>query len=157
MRHYYMYNKAKYAVYRGFIRPVLEYCPLSWLGASQSTLNQLDQAQHRALKLISPGSYQVAALKFLSKLHWIDGPPILTTMTPPRAVANQHRRYTRHQKEEQHQHQLAPTLPAGAHNTARLPSALLHNLPTQKGMQALKECTNKSLLSQDWHSATDAL
>ena len=41
--------KAKHAVYRGFVRPVLEYCPLSWLGASQS-LNQLDQVQHRALK-----------------------------------------------------------------------------------------------------------
>ena len=171
-------SKAKYAVYRGFVRPVLEYCPLSWLGASQSTLNQLDRVQHRALKLIGPGSYlpsltvrrQVAALTFLYKLHWIDGPPILTTMTPPRAVANQHRRSTRHQQKNQHQHQLAPTLPAGARNSAlrsfphatiqdwnRLPSALLRNLPTQKGMQAFKEGAYKSLRSRDWRSATDAL
>ena len=75
-------------------------------------------------------------------------------MTPPRAVANQHRRSTRHQQKNQHPHQLhvAPTLPAGARNSAlrsfphatiqdwnRLPSALLRNLPTQKGMQAFKE------------------
>ena len=69
-------------------------------------------------------------------------------MTTPRTVANQHRRSTRHQQEEQHQqlHQLAPTLPAGARNSAlrsfpratiqdwnRLPSALLRNLPYYYG------------------------
>ena len=43
-------NKAKYAVYRGFVRPVLSTrVLLAFMGASQSTLNQLDQVQHRAL------------------------------------------------------------------------------------------------------------
>ena len=81
------------AAYQGFVRPVLEYGLLTWMGALQTTLRQLANVQRRALHVIGPGSFlpslevrrAVAALCFLYKLHYLPGPTILTRLLPPPA------------------------------------------------------------------------
>ena len=42
--------------YKGFVRPVLGYSMLTWMGASSTTLRQLANVQRRALHVIGPGS-----------------------------------------------------------------------------------------------------
>ena len=39
---------------KGFIRPLMEYSSLVWMGASPSALSQLDKVQHKAIQIISP-------------------------------------------------------------------------------------------------------
>ena len=39
------------SIYKGFVRPVLEYSPLVWSGAAPTHLSSLDKV-HRALKII---------------------------------------------------------------------------------------------------------
>ena len=41
------------AMYKGFVRPLLEYAPLVWMGKSTASLAQLDRVQPRALHIIS--------------------------------------------------------------------------------------------------------
>ena len=40
-------------MYKGFVRPLLEYAPLVWMGSSKTSLAQLDRVQRRALHIIS--------------------------------------------------------------------------------------------------------
>ena len=40
-------------MYKGFVRPLLEYAPLVWMGSSTTSLAQLDRVQRRALRIIS--------------------------------------------------------------------------------------------------------
>ena len=40
-------------MYKGFVRPLLEYAPLVWMGSSTTLLAQLDRVQRRALHIIS--------------------------------------------------------------------------------------------------------
>ena len=40
-------------MYKGFVRPLLEYAPLVWMGSSTTSLAQLDRVQRRALHIIS--------------------------------------------------------------------------------------------------------
>ena len=40
-------------MYKGFVRPLLEYGPLVWMGSSTTSLAQLDRVQRRALHIIS--------------------------------------------------------------------------------------------------------
>ena len=42
--------------YMGFVRPLMEYCPLVWSGAALSHLARFDREQNRALSLIGPGA-----------------------------------------------------------------------------------------------------
>ena len=58
-------SKARCTVYKGFVRPVLEYCPLVWLGASATSLGQLDSIQRRALNIIGPGAYLPSCCGFM--------------------------------------------------------------------------------------------
>ena len=44
----------KRSVYRGFVRPVLEYAPLVWVGAASSHLRLLDRVQRRAFHILGP-------------------------------------------------------------------------------------------------------
>ena len=63
-------------VYKAFVRPILEYCPLTWMGASATTLGLLDSVQRRALHVIGPQyclsslshRRNVAALSYIFKL-----------------------------------------------------------------------------------------
>ena len=69
----------KLCLYKGFARPTMEYSILTWMGASESSLKQLDRVQHRVLRLIGPGVVlphlshrrMVGALCYMCKLHSI--------------------------------------------------------------------------------------
>lgn len=63
-------------VYKSFVRPVLEYSPLSWMGASKSNLAKLDRVQQSAARIVGPNCVfqslhhrrMVAGLSYLYKL-----------------------------------------------------------------------------------------
>ena len=84
-------HHGRLVVYKGFVRPVLEYCPLVWMGAASSHLAKLDKVQQRAMRMIGPGTLlpsleirrTVAALSYLYKLQYITGPSQLTDLVPP--------------------------------------------------------------------------
>ena len=46
--------RSRAIVYRGFVRPVMEYCPLVGMGAADCHLQRLDPTQRSALHLIGP-------------------------------------------------------------------------------------------------------
>ena len=81
----------RFAAYKGFVRPMLEYCPLVWAGAAPYHLSHLDKIQKRALSLIGPGvsvdslalRRSVSSLCLLHKL--MSGPrlPTLANLLPP--------------------------------------------------------------------------
>ena len=112
-------SKARCTVYKGFVRPVLEYCPLVWLGASATSLRQLDSIQRRALNIIGPGAYlpslpirrQVSALAYLYKLHCIPGPPLLLQMLPVPSAEAAPLSSTLLQSTHRHPRQLTTSLP----------------------------------------------
>ena len=84
------------AAYKGFVRPMLEYCPLVWAGAAPYHLSLLDKIQKRALSLIGPGvsvdslalRRSVSSLCLLHKL--MSGPrlPTLANLLPPTESAS---------------------------------------------------------------------
>ena len=49
-------HKGRTAAYKGFVRPMLEYCPLVWSGAADGHLRRLDKVQKRALWLLGQGT-----------------------------------------------------------------------------------------------------
>ena len=77
-------------VYKGFVRPVMEYAPLAWAGAAPSTLELLDKVQRRAEKIIAGDSNlhslkhrrKVSALSYLYKLQTDGIPERLKKMVP---------------------------------------------------------------------------
>ena len=68
--------RGRATVYKGFVRPTLEYCSLVWMGAP---CHILDRVQKRALKIIGPGLWlpslhhrrMVAAQTVLFKLWYL--------------------------------------------------------------------------------------
>ena len=80
-------------MYKGFVRPVLEYSPLVWMGAAQSHLARLDRVQHRAMRIIGHHVLlpslamrrHVAGLTYMFKLHCLAGPERLVNLLPPPA------------------------------------------------------------------------
>ena len=76
--------------YKGFVRPVLEYSVLTWMGAAESNLNKLEQVQARALrtcdKKVSIDSLchrrKVSAASYLFKLKFMDPPELLRDLVP---------------------------------------------------------------------------
>ena len=81
--------KAREIVYKGFIRPLLEYAPLVWMSAPSA--NRLDAIQARALRIIGGLCFldtlshrrKVAGLTYLYKLRCGDVPQRLLDMIPP--------------------------------------------------------------------------
>ena len=69
-------REGRLTTYRGFVRPVLEYAPLTWMGAANSHLQSLDRVQRKALAIIGPDALlqslaarrQVYALTYMYKL-----------------------------------------------------------------------------------------
>ena len=102
------------AAYKGFVRPMLEYCPLVWAGAAPYHLSRLDKIQKRALSLIGPGvsvdslalRRSVSSLCLLHKL--MSGPrlPTLANLLPPQRAPPTEPR-TRRQLAETHPFQLS--------------------------------------------------
>ena len=87
-------HKGRTAAYKGFVRPMLEYCPLVWSGAADSHLRRLDKVLKRALSLLGQGTIvdslvlrrTVSGLCFLYKL--LSGPRLPTL----RALLRPHRK-----------------------------------------------------------------
>ena len=111
-------------VYKGLVRPVMDYCPLVWMGAATTTLRQLDAVQLRALKIISRGSWlpslalrrAVAAHKYLYKLQCLPTSSPLRAMIP--AVAPELRGHPRTNQQSRICHELQPCPATVTHATA---------------------------------------
>ena len=116
----------KRTVYRGFVRPVLEYAPLVWMGAASSHLRLLDRVQGRALHILGPdvllqslaARRLVAALSYTYKLMCLAGPPQLTSLVPPQLPPRTCPR-TRSDHSVRHESQLQNVLPASSPDYVR--------------------------------------
>ena len=159
-------------VYKAFVRPVMEYAPLVWMGAAQSHLQRLNNVQRRALHAIGPGAHllslairrTVALLACLYKLHYLPGPPQLLSVLPPRHIISTNpRTRSEHGAVSGHDHQLQHQLPASAPLALKrsfphcsisgwnsLPAALLSQPPHSKRMQSFKTNVYRHLRSTNW-------
>ena len=166
-------------VYKAFVRPVMEYAPLIWIGAPPSYLQRLDHIQRCALRIIGPGALlpslairrTVASLACLHKLHYLPGPPQLLSVLPPRhfpssspRTRSEHGSVIGH--DHQLQHQLLASVPLALKRSFphcsisdwnSLPAALLSQPPHSKGMQAFKTNVYRHLRSTNWLWAVDSL
>ena len=169
------------AVYNGFVRPLLEYGMLVWMGASQTMLSLLDAAQRRALHLIGEGAYmpslairrKVAALCYLYKLHYLEGPPMIKRLLPNQDCARDRPlRTTRQQACNQagHRYRLTTDMSCSLRNSLQrsfpqailedwnsVPADLLVDPPNQKHLQSFKCKVNDHLRRCDWQWATAQL
>ena len=167
------------AVYNGFVSPVMEYAMLTWMSAAPLTLARLSSVQRRALHIIGDGAYlpsleirrAVGALCFIYKLHYHDGPDIVTALLPPPAPPLQHVR-TRHCSElsARHAFQLECALPRQSRNNVlrsfpdaavgqwnHLPCYLLREAPSRQGLQTFKTKVYHHLRNTNWTWATQSL
>ena len=166
-------------VYKAFVRPLLEYAPLIWIGASSSHLSRLDRVQHRALGIIGPGAIlpslairrTVAALACLYKLQVITGPPQLLEVLPARRQQSANpRTRSDHASAAGHRFQLDASLPASTplvlkrsfphcvlHQWNALPCDLLLHPPHRSRMQAFKTQVYRYLRAENWMWATDSV
>ena len=165
-------------VYKGLVRPVMDYCPLVWMGAATTTLRQLDSVQLRALKIISRGSWlpslalrhAVAAHKYLYKLQCLPTSSPLRAMIP--AVAPELQGHPRTNQQSRICHELQFAMPRNRHSRSsaqrsfpsaivedwnRLPPELITAPLTLHRLQQFKEGVHKYLQSADWHWASTHL
>ncbi|XP_065186110.1 uncharacterized protein LOC135816933 [Sycon ciliatum] len=163
------------AMYKGFVRPVLEYAPLVWMGACQTHLDHLDRVQRRALDIIGPGTLldylslrrSVAGLTYLYKLRSTDGPAQLTAMLPPPEPPRPHPKTRRQLDASHHPAYLKLDLSHSAPNYIRrsfpfclvevwnsFPAEMLANLQVKK-MQTFKVNVHRHLRHKHWLWATD--
>ena len=174
--------KGREKVYRGFVRPVLEYCPLVWMGAPSSYLAQLESIQRRALRIINPDYWlpslairrAVAALCYIYKLMTLPASSPLRSLVPqqrpdlplPTVCSTRHQSATA----QLNRFQLASAVPFTARNTIlhafpsgilntwnSLPATLLPDSPTSKHLQSFKEKVYYHLRSKNWEWATTRL
>ena len=167
-------------LFKGFVRPLFEYCPLVWMGASTTALSRLDNIQRRALKLINPESWlpslnirrAVSGLCYIYKLLSLpDGSP-LVSLLPSRAVPRDSGHNTRRKSSQldKHCYQLASDVPFTARNSIlrsfptailpmwnSLPATLLQDPPCLKCLQGFKVKVYRHLLRADWEWATTRL
>ena len=166
-------------VYKAFVRPVMEYAPLVWMGAAKSHLQRLNNVQRRTLHAFGPGAHlpslairrTVASLACLYKLHYLPGPPQLLSVLPPRLIiATNPRTRSEHGavsgNDQQLQHQLPASAPLALKRSFphcsisdwnSLPAALLSQPPHSKRMQSFKTNVYRHLRSTNWLWAVDFL
>ena len=170
-------HKGRTAAYKGFVRPMLEYCPLVWSGAADSHLRRLDKVQKRALSLLGQGTIvdslvlrrTVSGLCFLYKL--LSGPrlPTLDALLPPQLAHIENPR-TRRQLATAHPFQLSLPLPVRSNNSIlrafpygtvtawnALPLYVLETAPTPAQLQTFKVQVHRHLLKANWLWATDTV
>eukprot|EP00117_Sycon_ciliatum_P031201 scpid26526/ scgid24448/ RNA-directed DNA polymerase from mobile element jockey; Reverse transcriptase len=159
-------------VYKGFVRPILEYAPLAWLGAAQTHLGKLDTAQRKAMQMIGPTTVlqslrarrTVAGLSYLYKVVNCKGPPRLTRMRPPpKPRADTVRTRQQHYAQRQHREQLLNTTPGTSPDYLRrsfpycflelwnsLPEDVFPRLANHSPLTAFKKGVNKHISDQPW-------
>ena len=166
-------------VYKAFVRPILEYCPLVWMGASATTLGLLDTVQRRALHIIGPQyclsslshRRNVAALSYIFKLLRlpVTSPlhsvlPVLDTASTLDIPATRSR--TRHQQSHPYQlsrevhpqsrDSLLRAFPAGLTPLWNsLPATYFKSQPSLKYLQSFKVAIHKHLQRMCWSAAVD--
>ena len=154
-------------VYKAFVRPIMEYCPLAWMGAAETHLQQLNRVQRRALHIIGASTWLpslthrrlVAACTFLYKLFYL--PPLspLRSLLPPKAPIPSRPTRLATSSIQGHSHQLETGLPTRSNSSSlrafpacvvpiwnALPKPLLKDAPTAKKMQSFKVGVHKHLL-----------
>ena len=117
-------HKGRTAAYKGFVRPMLEYCPLVWSGAADGHLRRLDKVQKRALSLLGQGTIvdslvlrrTVSGLCFLYKLLSGSRLPTLRALLPPQLAHIENPR-TRRQLATAHPFQLSLPLPVRSNDS----------------------------------------
>ena len=165
-------------VYKGFVRPVMEYCPLVWAGASPTNLQQLDAVQRRALHCIGEHHLlpslalrrQVYAFAYLYKLLCLPKTSPLHSLVPLRVSKQPAAHHTRRQTAIVHDNQLATIAPATARNSLlrsfpvghiiswnQLPPSLFVEPMDLKRLHHFKAAVHKHLKLHDWEWATDRL
>ena len=166
-------------VYNGFVRPVLEYCPLVWMGASPTALAQLEDVQRRALRVIDYGAWlpslavrrAVGALCFIFKLLCMPPESPLKSLVPELAAPPISRHSTRRQSSGmKHNYQLASDVPFTARNSIlrafpsgildtwnSLPVDILPDKPDFKRLQTFKANAYHHLRRTNWEWATTRL
>ena len=170
-------HKGRTAAYKGFVRPMLEYCPLVWSGAADGHLRRLDKVQKRALSLLGQGTIvdslvlrrTVSGLCFLYKL--LSGPrlPTLNALLPPQLAHIENPR-TRRQLATAHPFQLSLPLPVRSNDSIlrafpygtvtawnALPLYVLETAPTPAQLQTFKVQVHRHLLKANWLWATDTV
>ncbi|XP_065186193.1 uncharacterized protein LOC135817022 [Sycon ciliatum] len=168
----------KRTVYRGFVRPVLEYAPLVWMGAASSHLRLLDRVQRRALHILGPDVLlqSLAARRLVAGLSYImynlmclAGPPQLTSLVPSQLPPRTFLR-TRSDHSVCHESQLQNVLPASSPDYVRrcfpysiidewnnLPPTVLQSPPRLTSLQSFKGKVHQHLRQSRWYWATDSL
>jgi len=166
-------------VYNGFVRPVMEYATLVWMGAPAGHLGRLDRIQRRAINIIGPSVVlqsldirrRVSALTYIYKLHYLTGPPQLAALLPPsRPTINNPRTRGDQRTASGHPYQLASQLSASAPAILRrafpfgvrdhwnaLPAELLQQPPHPQRLQQFKSKLFRYLRDTDWLWATTSL
>ena len=163
------------AIYRGFVKPILEYAPTVWMGGAPTHLHQLDRVQRTALHLMGvilqslAAHRDVYALTFLYKLMYRDKPLQLLAILPRRQDPTLYPR-TSSQHHQSHEYQLYQDLAPNAPNFLKrsfphriintwnsLPPKLLPTAPASKSPRSFKRNVNRHLRRSNWLSATDSL
>ena len=172
---------ARLKVYKGFVRPLLEYAPLVWMGAANHHLNRLDRVQRKALHIIGEGIIvqslrhrrAVSALTYLYKLHCLTGPrQLVSILPPPDPLSDQPRTRHQHSQASGHSLQLSNALPRSAPDYLRrsFPFCVLHDWnslpdcvlakgtqPHLKQVDNFKMSVHKFLMAKNWLLATDSV
>ena len=171
-------SRSRDRVYRALVRPIMEYCPLAWMGAAHTHLHQLARVQRKALHIIGEGTWlpslthrrMVAACTFLYKLFCAPSLSALRSRLSPKAAIR--RRHTRLATSsiQGHLHQLETGFPIRSDSISLrtfpayvvpiwndLPKSLLQDAPTAKKMQSFKVEVHKYLLRKNWLGQTDSL
>ena len=167
-------------VYKGFVRPVLEYCPLVWMGASATALAGIDAVQQSAIKLINTQAWlpsldirrSVAALSMLYKLLSLPPTSPLQSLVPKLSEPHELAHSTRHQMSAAlcHSFPIARSAPRTARNTIlrafpagilstwnSLPASLIPVRPDHKNLQSFKGQVYHHLRNTNWEWATARL
>ena len=80
------------AIYKGFVRPVMEYTSICWMSAAPTYLHRLDRLQERAMRTIGPDVFvdgldhrrRVGAITYLFKLMCAEAPAEVAKLVPAR-------------------------------------------------------------------------
>ena len=171
-------SSGRATVYKAFVRTIMEYCCLPWIGAPSACL---DRVQRKALHIIGHGAWlpslqhrrTVAGLTFPYKLHCLPNNSPLKTLLPAQATirpAVLHPTRLSSALAKSHPFTLSDGLPIRSRRSVRnafpacvipawnsLPQFLLSRPPQPQHMQQFKTNVHRYLLKSNWNTATDAL
>ena len=164
-------------MYKGYVRPLLEYAPLVWMGSSMTSLAQIDRVQRRALHIISELTWLPSLSLSLCYHIPVQAPlprPVLTAPLLYSAASGPDSQYPLHAVPQLHcpapptslssdipltaRASLHRAFPIGiVHTWNSLPPPLLDHPPSLAHMQAFKVGVFRFLGRHNWLWANDSL